>query len=124
MERKGTERRPAALRSSGLGQTFSMEEMKNDTCTAERNDKPKHPYLENTIPPMEADFLPDSIQKKIASACLMAILAAYGLLGSTELLRCFRNSPCFWEYINSIITFPDKIGIGLDKQASLIGFRM
>lgn len=47
---------PLLLAHRGLGQTFSLEGIKNDTCTAERIYEPEHPYLENTIPSMEAAF--------------------------------------------------------------------
>lgn len=47
---------PLLLAHRGLGQTFSMEGIENDTCTAERIYKPEHPYLENTLPSMEAAF--------------------------------------------------------------------
>jgi glycerophosphoryl diester phosphodiesterase len=45
---------PLLLAHRGLAQTFSMEGITNDTCTAARIFKPEHPYLENTIPSMEA----------------------------------------------------------------------
>lgn len=47
---------PLLLAHRGLAQTFTMEGIKNDTCTAERIYEPEHPYLENTIPSMEAAF--------------------------------------------------------------------
>lgn len=47
---------PLLLAHRGLGQTFTMEGIKNDTCTAERIYEPEHPYLENTISSMEAAF--------------------------------------------------------------------
>lgn len=47
---------PLLLAHRGLGQTFSMEGIQGDTCTAERIFKPEHPYLENTIPSMQAAF--------------------------------------------------------------------
>ena len=47
---------PLLLAHRGLGQTFSMEGIDGDTCTAERIYEPEHPYLENTIPSMEAAF--------------------------------------------------------------------
>lgn len=47
---------PFLLAHRGLGQTFSMEGITGDTCTAERIHEPEHPYLENTIPSMEAAF--------------------------------------------------------------------
>ncbi|WP_410768959.1 glycerophosphodiester phosphodiesterase family protein [Fontibacillus sp. BL9] len=52
-ERDGT---PKLLAHRGLAQTFPMEGIENDTCTAERIFEPEHPYLENTIPSMEAAF--------------------------------------------------------------------
>jgi glycerophosphoryl diester phosphodiesterase len=48
---------PFLLSHRGLAQTFSLEGVGNDTCTAERIYEPEHPYLENTIPSMEAAFL-------------------------------------------------------------------
>jgi glycerophosphoryl diester phosphodiesterase len=47
---------PFLLAHRGLSQTFSMEGIKGDTCTAERIFKPEHPYIENTLPSMEAAF--------------------------------------------------------------------
>ncbi|MEF2965902.1 glycerophosphodiester phosphodiesterase family protein [Paenibacillus sp. M1] len=47
---------PKLLAHRGLAQTFPMEGIENDTCTAQRIYKPEHPYLENTIPSMEAAF--------------------------------------------------------------------
>ncbi len=47
---------PFLLAHRGLGQTFPMEGITNDTCTAERIYPPEHSYLENTIPSMEAAF--------------------------------------------------------------------
>ncbi|MDF2962256.1 MAG: glycerophosphodiester phosphodiesterase [Paenibacillus sp.] len=47
---------PYLLAHRGLAQTFSMEVLKSDTCTAERIHEPEHPYLENTIPSIEAAF--------------------------------------------------------------------
>ncbi|MEH7179371.1 glycerophosphodiester phosphodiesterase family protein [Neobacillus vireti] len=52
-DRKGD---PLLLAHRGLGQTFSMEGITGETCTAERIYPPEHPYLENTIPSMEAAF--------------------------------------------------------------------
>jgi glycerophosphoryl diester phosphodiesterase len=51
-----TEGTPLLLAHRGLSQTFSMEGIEGDTCTAERINKPEYPYLENTIPSMEAAF--------------------------------------------------------------------
>ncbi|HDX9689573.1 glycerophosphodiester phosphodiesterase [Bacillus cereus] len=50
------DRTPLLLAHRGLSQTFSMEGIEGDTCTAERINKPEYPYLENTIPSMEAAF--------------------------------------------------------------------
>lgn len=52
-ERRGT---PLLLAHRGLGQTFSTEGLNDDTNTAERIFPPEYPYLENTIPSMEAAF--------------------------------------------------------------------
>jgi glycerophosphoryl diester phosphodiesterase len=40
----------------GVHQTFSRENLTNDTCTAERMNPPTHAYLENTLPSMQAAF--------------------------------------------------------------------
>ncbi|WP_332698789.1 glycerophosphodiester phosphodiesterase family protein [Halalkalibacter lacteus] len=53
---KQEDKEPLLLAHRGLGQTFSMENITGDTCTAERIFEPEHPYLENTIPSMEAAF--------------------------------------------------------------------
>lgn len=47
---------PFLLAHRGMAQTFPMEEIQGDTCTAEIIYDPEHPYLENTIPSMEAAF--------------------------------------------------------------------
>lgn len=47
---------PLLLAHRGLAQTFAMEGVGNDTCTAERITTPEHSYLENTIASMEAAF--------------------------------------------------------------------
>ncbi|MEK4358180.1 glycerophosphodiester phosphodiesterase family protein [Paenibacillus sp. FSL M7-1455] len=47
---------PMLLAHRGLAQTYTMEGITNDTCTAERIYRPEHPYLENTISSMEAAF--------------------------------------------------------------------
>ncbi|WP_441294207.1 glycerophosphodiester phosphodiesterase family protein [Bacillus sp. FJAT-27225] len=44
------------LAHRGAGQTFSMEGITNETCTAERIYPPEHEFLENTIPSMKAAF--------------------------------------------------------------------
>ncbi|HWO95396.1 MAG TPA: glycerophosphodiester phosphodiesterase family protein [Bacillus sp. (in: firmicutes)] len=48
--------KPLLLAHRGLAQTFPMEGIEGDTCTAERIYEPEHPYLENTLPSMEAAF--------------------------------------------------------------------
>ncbi|MDM5155143.1 glycerophosphodiester phosphodiesterase family protein [Bacillus sp. DX1.1] len=45
---------PLLLAHRGVAQTFNLEGVTNDTCTAERIHPPDHPFLENTIPSMEA----------------------------------------------------------------------
>lgn len=47
---------PFLLAHRGLAQTYTMEGITNDTCTAQRIYEPEHPYLENTISSMEAAF--------------------------------------------------------------------
>jgi glycerophosphoryl diester phosphodiesterase len=47
---------PVLLAHRGLAQTFSMEGITNATNTARRIYPPEHPFLENTIPSMEAAF--------------------------------------------------------------------
>ncbi len=47
---------PKLLAHRGLAQTFPMEGIENDTCTAERIYEPEHPYLENTLDSMKAAF--------------------------------------------------------------------
>ncbi|WP_309122035.1 glycerophosphodiester phosphodiesterase family protein [Paenibacillus sp.] len=47
---------PFSLAHRGMAQTFPMEGITGDACTAERIHEPEHPYLENTIPSMEAAF--------------------------------------------------------------------
>ena len=44
------------LAHRGMAQTYSREELENDTCTADRIYAPTHPYLENTIASMRAAF--------------------------------------------------------------------
>ncbi|SEM92480.1 glycerophosphodiester phosphodiesterase family protein [Lihuaxuella thermophila] len=48
--------KPLLLAHRGLAQTFPMEGLTNETCTAKRIYQPEHPYLENTIPSMKAAF--------------------------------------------------------------------
>ena len=45
---------PLLLAHRGMAQTFHMEGITGDTCTAERIYEPEHPYIENTISSMEA----------------------------------------------------------------------
>ena len=47
---------PLLLAHRGLGQTFPMEGITGETNTAALIYPPEHPYLENTIPSMEAAF--------------------------------------------------------------------
>jgi glycerophosphoryl diester phosphodiesterase len=47
---------PLLLAHRGLAQTFNMEGITGETCTAERIYVPEHPYIENTIPSMKAAF--------------------------------------------------------------------
>lgn len=49
-------REPLLLAHRGMAQTFTMEDIKWDTCTAERMYEPEHPYLENTLPSIQAAF--------------------------------------------------------------------
>ena len=44
------------LAHRGVHQTFHRQNLTNETCTAERIFKPKHPFLENTIPSIKAAF--------------------------------------------------------------------
>ncbi|WP_428909896.1 glycerophosphodiester phosphodiesterase family protein [Niallia sp. Krafla_26] len=53
---KNSDQEPWLLAHRGLGQTFPMEGITGETCTAERIYEPEHPYLENTIPAMKAAF--------------------------------------------------------------------
>ena len=53
---KARDETPSLLAHRGLAQTFPMEGVTGETCTAERIYEPEHPYLENTIPSMEAAF--------------------------------------------------------------------
>ncbi|MEK3732969.1 MULTISPECIES: glycerophosphodiester phosphodiesterase family protein [Paenibacillus] len=53
---KSPDSEPLLLAHRGLGQTFPMEGIEADTCTAEWIFEPEHPYLENTIPSMKAAF--------------------------------------------------------------------
>jgi glycerophosphoryl diester phosphodiesterase len=53
---KGSDVAPLLLAHRGMAQTFQMEGITGKTCTAERIFEPEHPFLENTIPSMEAAF--------------------------------------------------------------------
>ena len=53
---KQSAQEPLLLAHRGLAQTFGISNVENDTCTAEMIHKPEHPFLENTIPSMEAAF--------------------------------------------------------------------
>ena len=44
------------LAHRGVHQTFSHDDLTNDTCTAERINPPTHDFIENTLPAMEAAF--------------------------------------------------------------------
>ncbi|MDM5226873.1 glycerophosphodiester phosphodiesterase family protein [Cytobacillus sp. NJ13] len=48
--------KPLLLAHRGMAQTFQMEGITGETCTAERIYEPEHSFLENTIPSMEAAF--------------------------------------------------------------------
>jgi glycerophosphoryl diester phosphodiesterase len=48
--------KPLLLAHRGMAQTFHMEGITGETCTAERIYEPEHSFLENTIPSMEAAF--------------------------------------------------------------------
>ena len=47
---------PQLLAHRGLGQDYAREGLTSETCTAARMLRPEHPYLENTIPSMQAAF--------------------------------------------------------------------
>jgi glycerophosphoryl diester phosphodiesterase len=46
----------ALLAHRGVHQTFHRRDLDNQTCTAERIDPPRHAFLENTLPSMQAAF--------------------------------------------------------------------
>lgn len=46
----------ALLAHRGVHQTFHRRDLDNYTCTAERIDPPRHRFLENTLPSMQAAF--------------------------------------------------------------------
>jgi glycerophosphoryl diester phosphodiesterase len=47
---------PLLLAHRGVAQTFRMEGITGDTCTAVRIHKPEHDFLENTLPSIKAAF--------------------------------------------------------------------
>ncbi|QRG65122.1 glycerophosphodiester phosphodiesterase family protein [Brevibacillus choshinensis] len=53
---KESDRGPFLLAHRGMAQTFHMEGITDETCTAERIYPPEHPYLENTLSSMQAAF--------------------------------------------------------------------
>ncbi|MFK3983820.1 glycerophosphodiester phosphodiesterase family protein [Micromonospora sp. NPDC050397] len=48
--------RPLLLAHRGIAQTFPLDGVQNDTCTATRIHRPEHTYVENTIASMRAAF--------------------------------------------------------------------
>ena len=48
--------RPLLLAHRGVAQTFPLDGVGNDTCTAGRIHPPDHAYIENTLPSMRAAF--------------------------------------------------------------------
>lgn len=54
--KKEEEEKPWLLAHRGMAQTFDMEGITGDTCTAEVIHEPEHRYLENTISSMSAAF--------------------------------------------------------------------
>jgi glycerophosphoryl diester phosphodiesterase len=50
------DKKPKLLAHRGVAQTFRMEGITGETCTAERIHKPEHNFLENSIPSIEAAF--------------------------------------------------------------------
>ncbi|WP_430782041.1 glycerophosphodiester phosphodiesterase family protein [Actinoplanes sp. G11-F43] len=47
---------PRLLAHRGIAQTFPLDGVESDTCTATRIHPPDHAYLENTLPSMRAGF--------------------------------------------------------------------
>lgn len=47
---------PVLLAHRGVHQIYDRQELKRDTCTAERIKPPSHDYIENTLPSMAAAF--------------------------------------------------------------------
>lgn len=50
------DRKPVLLAHRGIAQRFDERDLKNDTCTAARMLPPRHGYLENTLPSIQASF--------------------------------------------------------------------
>ena len=73
------------LAHRGVHQTFSLEGVDNDTCTATRIDPPLHGYLENTIPSMRAAF--------DAAATTLGSSTAMGARRSTPFTRTLSATP-------------------------------
>ena len=53
------------LAHRGVHQTFHRRDLDNQTCTAERIDPPRHAFLENTLPSMQAAFNAGATQIEI-----------------------------------------------------------
>ena len=49
-------REPVLLAHGGLGQDYSREDLRGDTCTASRMLPPEHAWLDNTLPSFRAAF--------------------------------------------------------------------
>ncbi len=47
---------PRLIAHRGVHQTFHRKNLDNETCTAERIDPPRHEFIENTLPSMQAAF--------------------------------------------------------------------
>ena len=52
----GGDGHPLVLAHRGLAQTFPLDGVQGDTCTAGRIDPPQHDHVENTLPSMRAAF--------------------------------------------------------------------
>jgi glycerophosphoryl diester phosphodiesterase len=48
--------RPSLLAHRGIAQTFPLDGVQGDTCTATRIHRPQHAYIENTVASMRAAF--------------------------------------------------------------------
>src|SRR5215216_1589538 len=48
--------RPSLLAHRGIAQTFPLDGVQGDTCTATRIHPPQHAYIENTVASMRAAF--------------------------------------------------------------------